>query len=138
MATIKIFFRDETIDEVSLNEGITTIGRDVKNDIQVDNLSASGRHAEIINHNSICMLTDLDSTNGTFVNGNRINKPHNLQEGDIIAISKHTLKFYDTSSNKHSKSNHVPQEHHISDASETMMMNKSQLSSLLGDHKIED
>lgn len=71
-----------------------TIGRHKDNDIVIVNLGASGHHAKIEGLNDIFLLTDLDSTNGSFVNGKRI-VSHRLTEGDVIAIAKHSLVFAD-------------------------------------------
>ncbi len=68
------------------------LGRRPDNDIQVDNLAVSGKHAAIITILNDSFLEDLDSTNGTFVNGKLVKK-HALKNGDIITIGKHELKY---------------------------------------------
>jgi pSer/pThr/pTyr-binding forkhead associated (FHA) protein len=61
------------------------IGRKSDNDIVLTNSSVSGRHAEIfVNEEGIVFLTDLDSTNGTFINGNIIEGSVLLKKGDIL------------------------------------------------------
>jgi|GEM_PF-1550404 len=137
MANIKIFFRDEQTDEVSLSAGITTIGRLDSNDIQIDNLSVSGNHAQILQQQGLYILQDNESTNGTAVNGKRITAAHTLQDGDIIAISKHTLKFSEEASSKPGTSQQASGQH-ISDAGSTMMINRAQMNNLLDEHRIED
>jgi pSer/pThr/pTyr-binding forkhead associated (FHA) protein len=139
MANIKIFFRDSQIDEVSLKMGSTTVGRNDNNDIQIDNLSVSGQHARIVYQNGQYFLQDLGSTNNTYINGNMLVGNHSLQEGDIIAIAKYTLKFYEFGDDElNTSSQHVEAEQHISDPGATMMANKVQLNDLLSEHKIED
>ena len=138
MANIKIFFRDELTDEISLNMGITTIGRLDTNDIQIDNLSVSGNHCQIAMQQGQYILQDNDSTNGTAVNGKRISEPHNLQDGDIIAISKHTLKFSESDASSPSATQNENSGQHISDAGSTMMINRAQMNNLLDEHRIED
>lgn len=78
--------------EYELDKERITIGRKPDNDIQIDNLAVSGKHALIITILDDSFLEDLGSTNGTYVNGKLIKK-HALKNGDIIAIGKHELKY---------------------------------------------
>lgn len=67
-----------------------TIGRNKNNDIQIDNLGVSKKHARIVRSNGIYMIEDLQSTNGTFLNSERITKAA-LTGKDLVTIGKHTL-----------------------------------------------
>jgi len=78
--------------EAELARERTTIGRKPDNDIQVDNLAVSGKHALIITILDDSFLEDLGSTNGTYVNGKLIKK-HALKDGDVVGIGKHELKY---------------------------------------------
>jgi pSer/pThr/pTyr-binding forkhead associated (FHA) protein len=78
--------------EYELDKERITIGRKPDNDIQIDNLAVSGKHALIITILDDSFLEDLGSTNGTYVNGKLIKK-HALKNGDIVAIGKHELKY---------------------------------------------
>ena len=78
--------------EYELTNERTTIGRKPENDIPIDNLAVSGKHALIITILDDSFLEDLGSTNGTYVNGKLIKK-HALKDGDVIAIGKHELKY---------------------------------------------
>ncbi|MGH8413717.1 MAG: FHA domain-containing protein [Gammaproteobacteria bacterium] len=69
-----------------------TLGRLSDNDIHIDNMAVSGHHALILNILKDSFLEDLNSTNGTYVNGKLIKK-HALQEGDVITIGRHQLKY---------------------------------------------
>ena len=69
-----------------------TVGRLSDNDIHIDNMAVSGHHALILNILKDSFLEDLNSTNGTYVNGKLIKK-HALQEGDVITIGRHQLKY---------------------------------------------
>ena len=69
-----------------------TIGRLADNDIHIDNMAVSGHHALIINILKDSFLEDLNSTNGTYVNGKLIKK-HALQHGDVITVGHHQLRF---------------------------------------------
>jgi predicted component of type VI protein secretion system len=81
-----------TISEHELNKETITIGRRPENDIQVDNLAVSGKHAQVITILNDSFLEDLNSTNGTYVNGSLIKK-HALKHGDVIGVGKHQLKY---------------------------------------------
>lgn len=81
-----------TVSEHTLDKESVTIGRKPDNDIQVDNLAVSGRHAQIITILNDSFLEDLNSTNGTYVNGSLIKK-HALKHGDVIGIGKHQLRY---------------------------------------------
>ena len=70
-----------------------TIGRAPGNDILIDNLGVSRRHAVVKVVEGRYLLEDLGSANGTFVNGERIAGARELQDGDQITIVKHTILF---------------------------------------------
>lgn len=78
--------------EYPLEKKCVTIGRRASNDIQIDNLAVSGDHARIITIGEQSLLEDLDSTNGSLLNGKSIQKKA-LQHGDVIGIGKHQLTF---------------------------------------------
>lgn len=78
--------------EFELSQERLTIGRKPDNDITIDNLATSGKHALIITILDDSFLEDLGSTNGTYVNGKLVKK-HALKDGDIIAIGKHEMKY---------------------------------------------
>src|SRR3972149_2195471 len=78
--------------EYTLNQERVSIGRKPDNDIPIDNLAVSGKHALIITILDDSFLEDLGSTNGTYVNGKLVKK-HALKDGDVIAIGKHELKY---------------------------------------------
>ena len=63
-----------------------TIGRSSSCDISVDDSEISRRHAEVTNHEGTLVVRDLDSTNGTKVNGRTIGAPTTLTAGDVILI----------------------------------------------------
>ncbi|PTD96722.1 FHA domain-containing protein [Pseudothauera lacus] len=78
--------------EVILKKERTTIGRKADNDIQIDNLAISGHHAVIVCILNDAFLEDLNSTNGTYVNGQSVKK-HVLKNHDVIELGKYRLKF---------------------------------------------
>lgn len=85
-------FGDSVLGEYALNKEAITIGRKPDNDIPVENLAVSGRHARIITILNDSFLEDLKSTNGTYVNGKLVQK-HALQHGDVVKIGKHELRY---------------------------------------------
>ncbi|HEX9390199.1 MAG TPA: FHA domain-containing protein [Usitatibacteraceae bacterium] len=93
MAKLILSVDGTVLKEISLNKERTTLGRKPHNDIQVDNLAVSGEHAAIITILNDSFIEDLNSTNGTLVNGKPIKK-HFLQNNDVIEIGKHKLKYF--------------------------------------------
>lgn len=93
MAKLILSVDGTVLREVSLTKERTTVGRKPHNDIQVDNLAVSGEHAAIITILNDSFIEDLNSTNGTLVNGKPIKK-HFLQNNDVIEIGKHKLKYF--------------------------------------------
>jgi pSer/pThr/pTyr-binding forkhead associated (FHA) protein len=80
------------IKEVQLTKERTTLGRRPYNDIVIDNLAVSGEHAVLQMSGTEVNLEDLNSTNGTYVNGKAIKK-QSLQNGDTVEIGKYRIKF---------------------------------------------
>jgi pSer/pThr/pTyr-binding forkhead associated (FHA) protein len=93
MAKLILSVDGTVLKEYSLTKERITIGRKPHNDIQVDNLAVSGEHAAIITILNDSFIEDLNSTNGTLVNGKPIKK-HFLQHNDVIEIGKHKLKYF--------------------------------------------
>ena len=86
----KLKIRNETGESIShdLVEGTYTIGRSPENTIRLEDGSVSGRHAEVLLVAENCFLKDLDSTNGTVVNGQAISGDVQLRAGDRIRFGK--------------------------------------------------
>ncbi|GHT84644.1 hypothetical protein FACS1894116_11930 [Betaproteobacteria bacterium] len=78
--------------EIVLAKERTTIGRKPNNDVQIDNLAISGQHAVLTSILDDTFLEDLNSTNGTYVNGQPIKK-HVLHNNDVIELGKYRLKY---------------------------------------------
>ncbi|HVW02980.1 MAG TPA: SpoIIE family protein phosphatase [Planctomycetaceae bacterium] len=74
---------------------VTLIGRDPRSDVVVDQPAVSQRHAMIVHTPSGFVLEDLDSLNGTFLNGQRISGRRPLLTGDRIGVFEHPLEFHD-------------------------------------------
>jgi hypothetical protein len=80
------------IKEVQLTKDRTTLGRRPYNDIVIDNLAVSGEHAVLQLSGNEVFLEDLNSTNGTYVNGKAVKKQL-LQNNDTVEIGKYKIKF---------------------------------------------
>ncbi|CAG4883936.1 conserved protein of unknown function [Georgfuchsia toluolica] len=92
MAKLILSMDGLTLNEIPLSKERTIIGRKPHNDIQIDNLAISGEHAVVVKVLNDCFLEDLNSTNGTFVNGQSVKK-HLLQNNDVIELGKYRLKY---------------------------------------------
>ncbi|MBA2676491.1 FHA domain-containing protein [Ramlibacter sp.] len=80
------------IKEVQLTKDRTTLGRRPYNDIVIDNLAVSGEHAVLQMAGNEVYLEDLNSTNGTYVNGKAVKKQL-LQNNDTVEIGKYKIKY---------------------------------------------
>jgi pSer/pThr/pTyr-binding forkhead associated (FHA) protein len=80
------------IKEVQLTQARTTLGRRPYNDVVIDNLAVSGEHAVVEMTGDEVYLEDLNSTNGTYVNGRAI-KRQQLHHGDAIEVGKYKIQF---------------------------------------------
>src|SRR5579864_6577673 len=83
------------IKEVTLAKDRTTLGRRPYNDIVVDNLAISGEHAVLHMIGGDVYLEDLNSTNGTYVNGRAIKKQA-LEQNDIVEVGKYKIRYLAT------------------------------------------
>jgi pSer/pThr/pTyr-binding forkhead associated (FHA) protein len=97
MARLILSLDGQVLAEYNMNKERYTIGRLADNDIRIDNPAVSGHHSLIINILNDSFLEDLNSTNGTYVNGKLIKK-HALQHGDVVTVGHHQLRFSDTQS----------------------------------------
>ena len=92
MARLVLSLDGQVMAEYNMNKERYTIGRLPDNDIRIDNPAVSGHHSLIINILNDSFLEDLNSTNGTYVNGKLIKK-HALQHGDVVTVGHHQLRF---------------------------------------------
>ncbi len=92
MARLVLMFNKQVIKEFPFLKESVTIGRRPENTISIDNLAVSGYHARIDRTGPDFILTDLQSTNGTFVNDKRV-MSRKLRHGDNVIVGKHTLLF---------------------------------------------
>lgn len=89
------FFTDPDGQEHLLRGEINTIGRAVESDIVIASKRVSREHARVRREGWRAILEDADSTNGTFLNGERIMTPVDLRDGDRVTLGDMTLTFHD-------------------------------------------
>jgi pSer/pThr/pTyr-binding forkhead associated (FHA) protein len=99
MARLILSLDGQVLAEYNMNKERYTVGRLPDNDIRIDNPAVSGHHSLVINILNDSFLEDLNSTNGTYVNGKLIKK-HALQHGDVVTVGHHQLRFVDTQSDE--------------------------------------
>ena len=92
MARVILVFNKQVVKDYPFTKENMTIGRADENDIVIDNLAVSGYHARIDKAGDTYILTDLQSTNGTFVNDKKI-VSYRLRHKDKVSIGKHLLFF---------------------------------------------
>jgi pSer/pThr/pTyr-binding forkhead associated (FHA) protein len=76
-----------------LDADVSTAGRHPNADIFLDDVTVSRRHAEFRRHGTSFEVRDLASLNGTFLNGDRVER-HELSDGDEVQVGKYRLTFY--------------------------------------------
>jgi len=89
---ITIKLGSDILQEVHLTTERTTLGRRPHSDVVIENMAVSGQHACLVLEDQHVSIEDLDSTNGTYVNGSAVKKQA-LQDGDVIEIGNFTIKF---------------------------------------------
>lgn len=91
MLTLLLKFNDRLLKTIEADKNVITIGRNLENDLHIDNLSVSKNHARIVREKDAFVVEDLKSTNGTYVNEKIVAK-QKLNHGDVITIGKHSLE----------------------------------------------
>ncbi|TFG87884.1 MAG: FHA domain-containing protein [Chromatiales bacterium] len=99
MARLVLSLDGQILAEYNMSKERYTVGRLQDNDIRIENPTVSGHHSLVINILNDSFLEDLNSTNGTYVNG-RLIKKHALQNGDVVTVGRHQLRFMDGSSDE--------------------------------------
>jgi hypothetical protein len=89
------YFTDPTGREHLLSGESITIGRAMENEIVVTSKRVSREHARVRREGWHVVLEDLDSTNGTFLNDERVSGPTELRDQDRVAIGDVVLIFHD-------------------------------------------
>lgn len=73
----------------------TTVGRDPEADVCIDDEAVSWHHLEIESRGGVLMATDLDSRNGTALNGEPLDRPRRLRDGDVLTVADYRLEVSD-------------------------------------------
>jgi type II secretory pathway predicted ATPase ExeA len=84
----------KTIVERELKPGRLVIGRTPDNDLQIDSKFISRHHCQIVTQQDSCLIEDLNSTNGIFVQSKRVRR-HNLNDGDVVQVGQHEIMYID-------------------------------------------
>jgi predicted component of type VI protein secretion system len=80
---------------VALGQERTVVGRDPEADLTIEDDAVSWHHLEIANRGGVLMATDLDSRNGTALNGDLLDRPRRLRDGDTLLVGSHRLEISD-------------------------------------------
>ena len=92
MAKLVVSLDGVVIKEVQVTKDKTTLGRRPYNDIVIDNLAVSGEHAVLQMLGNDVFIEDLNSTNGTYINGKAVKKQL-LAHNDTVEIGKYKIKY---------------------------------------------
>ena len=91
MPRLILQFEDRVLKEFDMGM-MATIGRLSDNSVVIDNPAVSSHHACVFREGDHFVVEDLQSTNGTFVNGTRVSRQA-LQQGDVVMVGNHQLVF---------------------------------------------
>jgi pSer/pThr/pTyr-binding forkhead associated (FHA) protein len=90
MIKLTLKLKETQLEEFAFEKGMINIGRSKENNIVIDNIAISRKHAQIeFKEGTGYVLRDLHSSNGTFLNGVQIDvNDHELSDGDVIGLAK--------------------------------------------------
>jgi general secretion pathway protein A len=107
---ILLAIEGKTVVERELKPGRLVIGRTPDNDLQIDSKFISRHHCQIVTQQDSCLIEDLNSTNGIFVQLKRVRR-HNLNDGDVVQVGQHEIMYIDERSPR-MRSAHDPVDSH--------------------------
>ena len=105
----------KTVIERELKPGRLVIGRTPDNDLQIDSKFISRHHCQIVTQLDSCLIEDLNSTNGIYVQSKRVRR-HNLNDGDVVQVGQHEIMYIDE---------RTPRARHSVDPTDTEVVDKS-------------
>jgi pSer/pThr/pTyr-binding forkhead associated (FHA) protein len=89
----RLVYISSGMDEMfNIRDGVTTVGREVDNNIQLLKATVSRHHARFTNMSSVCQVEDLKSSNGTYVNGDKITAI-SLKHGNEVRFGDEIFRF---------------------------------------------
>jgi general secretion pathway protein A len=91
---ILVAHQGKTVGERELKPGRLVIGRTSDNDLSIDSKFISRHHCQIVTQLNACVIEDLNSTNGIFVQSKRVRR-HNLNDGDVVHVGQHEIMYID-------------------------------------------
>jgi general secretion pathway protein A len=91
---ILVAHQGKTVGERELKPGRLVIGRTTDNDLAIDSKFISRHHCQIVTQLNACVIEDLNSTNGIFVQSKRVRR-HNLNDGDVVHVGQHEIMYID-------------------------------------------
>jgi type II secretory pathway predicted ATPase ExeA len=86
--------KGKTVMERELKPGRLVIGRTPDNDLQIDSKFISRHHCQIVTQADSCLIEDLNSTNGIYVQSKRVRR-YNLNDGDVVQVGQHEIMYID-------------------------------------------
>ena len=93
-ARLRLTHGERAVLERELACGSLTIGRATDNDLCIESKFVSRHHCRIVTSERRCALEDVHSTNGLYVNAQRVRR-HHLRDGDVVTIGQHRLHYID-------------------------------------------
>jgi type II secretory pathway predicted ATPase ExeA len=94
VARILLASAGKTVMERELKPGRLVIGRTPDNDLQIDSKFISRHHCQIVSQADSCLIEDLNSTNGIYVQSKRVRR-YNLNDGDVVQVGQHEIMYID-------------------------------------------
>ena len=94
MIKLILKLKDTQIEEFNLAKSLITIGRSKENEVVIDNIAISRKHAQVeLKQGTSYVLRDLHSSNGTFLNGSTVTE-YALRNGDKLLLGESLLVFH--------------------------------------------
>ncbi len=94
LARLLVMSRGRTVSERGLYPGRLIIGRASDADLRVESPVISRHHCQIVTSERLCVLEDLNSSNGVYLMNQRVRR-HNLNDGDVVSLGSHQLMYID-------------------------------------------
>jgi type II secretory pathway predicted ATPase ExeA len=94
LARLLVMNHGKTVSERSLPLGRVILGRASDADLHIDSPVISRHHCQIVTSERLCVLEDLNSSNGVYIENKRVRR-HNLNDGDVITLGNHQILYVD-------------------------------------------